>query len=356
MDFIVRLPVSPSGNDAILVTVDRFTKMAHFTPTRTTIDAPEVAQVFLRDICRLHGLPSDIVSDRDKIFTSGFWRHFLALIDVKSNMSTAFHPQTDGQTERVNQVLEQYLRIFCNYQQDNWQELLPLAELAYNNSVHTSTKKTPFLANYGYNITLPVTIVPRPGDSSNPAAEDLAKSLRDIHKQLALDLADASATQARFYDRKVKEAPPYKVGDRVWLLRRNVKTARPSDKLDHKRLGPFPITAKIGKAAFRLQLPPSMKIHPVFHVALLEPFRPNDIPGRVQDPPPPVIVDDHEEFEVETILDSRTRYGRLQYYVHWKDWPISDRSWQPRENLGNSQDLVDDFHRKYPSKPRPRTS
>ena len=138
MDFIVGLPRSPSGNDAIFVVVDRFTKMAHFIATRTTIDSPDVARLFIDTVYRLHGLPTDIVSDRDKVFTSHFWRHFLALLGVKPNLSTAFHPQTDGQTERVNQVLEQYLRGFCNYQQDNWQQLLPHAEFAYNNSVHAS--------------------------------------------------------------------------------------------------------------------------------------------------------------------------------------------------------------------------
>jgi hypothetical protein len=354
MDFIVSLPPSPSGNDAILVTVDRFTKMAHFSATKTTADATDVARLFLQDVYRLHGLPVDIVSDRDKIFTSNFWRHLLALLGVEPNLSTAFHPQTDGQTERVNQVLEQYLRIFCNYQQDNWQELLPLAEFAYNNSVHASTSKTPFLANYGCCPNSVTTVTPRALSSANPAADDLIKSLHAVHKQLALDLAEASATQARFYDRKVKEAPPFKVGDQVWLLRRNIKTARPSDKLDHKRLGPYPITDKIGKAAFRLQLPASMRIHPVFHVSLLEPVRPNDIPGRIQDPPPPVVVDDHEEFEVEEILDSRVRYGKLQYFVHWKDWPISSRTWEPQEHLANAPDLVNAFHRTYPSKPHPR--
>jgi hypothetical protein len=140
----------------------------------------------------------------------------------------------------------------------------------------------------------------------------------------------------------------------VWLLRRNIKTARPSDKLDHKRLGPFPITDKVGRAAFRLQLPASMRIHPVFHVSLLEPVHLNDIPGRVQDPAPPVVVDDHEEFEVEEVLDSRVRYGKLQYLVHWKDWPISSRTWEPQANLANAPDLVDKFHRAYPDKPHPR--
>ena len=353
MDFIVALPLSSSGNDTILVTVDRFTKMAHFSPTKTTAEAPDIAHLFLKDVYRLHGLPSDIVSDRDKLFNSTFWRHFLTLLDVKPNMSTAFHPQTDGQTERVNQVLEQYLRIFCNYQQDDWQEHLPLAEFAYNNAAHASTGKTPFVANYGQHPTTPATTpLAAPESSSNPAAERLVKSLRSLHAELARNLADAYQTHARYYDRKVKEAPPLEEGDQVWLLRRNIKTTRPSDKLDYKRLGPFRIKSKIGQAAFHLQLPPSMRIHPVFHVSLLEPFKQNDIPGRVQDPSPPVIVDDYEEYEVEEILDSRIRYGKLQYFVHWKDWPVSSRTWEPVKNLVNAPDLVEDFHRAYPTKPR----
>jgi transposase InsO family protein len=355
MDFIIALPPSPSENDTILVVVDRFTKMAHFIATKITAEAPDLARLFLNHIYSLHGLPTDIVSDRDKLFTSSFWRHLLALLAIRPNMSTAFHPQTDGQTERVNQVLEQYLRAFCNYQQDNWQELLPRAEFAYNNSVHASTGHSPFFANYGYHPVIPSTAVLPALDSSNPAAEGLVRSLGDLHQQLTRTLADATATQARFYNRKVKEAPQFDVGDQVWLLRRNVATTRPSDKLDYKRLGPFAITAKIGKAAFRLQLPPSMKIHPVFHVGLLEPFHANDISGRVQDPPPPVTIDGHEEFEVETVLDSRIRRRKLQYLVHWKDWPISSRTWEPPEYLANAQELINAFHRAYPRKPRPRS-
>jgi transposase InsO family protein len=354
MDFIVGLPPSPSGHDAILVTVDRFTKMAHFSATKTTANAADVARLFLQDVYRLHGLPTDIVSDRDKIFRSTFWQHLLALLGVKPNMSTAFHPQTDGQTERVNQSLEQYLRVFCTYQQDNWQELLPSAEFAYNNAVHASTGKSPFLANYGYHPNSASTFVPRTPRSDNPAAEDMIKTLRDLHKQLALDLAEARDTQARFYNRKVKKAPPqFKEGKRVWLLRRNIKTTRPSDKLDYKRLGPFTIQKRIGRAAFRLKLPATMRIHPVFHVSLLEPVRANDIPGRVQEPSPPVIVEDHEEYEVEEVLDSRVRRGKLKYLVHWKNYPISDRTWEPPENLANAPDAVAKFHRAYPDKPHP---
>jgi len=353
MDFIVGLPPSSAGNDSIFVVVDRFTKMAHFVAIKTTVDSADVARLFLNHIHRLHGLPADIVSDRDKVFTSRFWRHFLGLLGVKPNLSTAFHPQTDGQTERVNQVLEQYLRAFCDYQQGNWEELLPHAEFAYNNSIHASTGKTPFFANYGHHPNSPSSVASHTLSTSNPTADELVDSIRDLQQQLTHVLTDAAATQARFYDRKVKEAPQFKVGDQVWLLRRNIATTRPSDKLDYKRLGPFPITAQVGKAAFRLQLPASMKVHPVFHVALLEPYLPSDIPGRVQAPSPPIIVDGHEEYEVEVILDSRVRHGQLQYLIHWKGWPISARTWEFSTDLANAPLLVDAFHRANPYRPCP---
>jgi len=357
MDFIVRLPPSTLGYDAILVVVDRFTKMARFIATSSAVDSHDVAQLFVEHVYRAHGLPADIVSDRDKVFTSRFWRHFLALCNIQPNLSTAFHPQTDGQTERVNQVLEQYLRAFCDYQQDNWQSLLPHAEFAYNNAAHASTGKTPFFANYGYHPTGPSTasppaLTPTP-DSSSPAADRLVDVLRDLHGQLTLSLAAAAETHARFYNRKVKAAPQLKADDQVWLLRHNIATTRPSSKLDYKRLGPFRVVERIGKAAYRLELPADWRIHPVFHVALLEPYRASDIPGRVQDPLPAVDVDGQEEFEVETVLDSRLRHGQLQYFVHWKDWPISSRTWEPAANLANAPGPVDAFHRAYPHKPRP---
>jgi hypothetical protein len=123
--------------------------MAHFCPTTTKVTAEDTAQLYLQYVFKHHGLPDDIVSDRGTQFTSRFTARLLDLCKIHSNKSTVFHPQSDGQTERVNQVLEQYLRIFCDYQQDNWHELLPLAEFAYNNAKHASTQVSPFFANYG---------------------------------------------------------------------------------------------------------------------------------------------------------------------------------------------------------------
>ena len=149
MDFIVKLPPS-KGFDTIYVCVDRLTKMSHFIATNSSMSAEDTAHLYLQNVVKLHGLPDDIVSDRGTQFTSKFSRRLLKLCEIHSNLSTAYHPQSDGQTERVNQVLEQYLHIFCDYQQDNWADLLPLAEFAHNNTKHTSTQVSPFYANYGY--------------------------------------------------------------------------------------------------------------------------------------------------------------------------------------------------------------
>src|SRR6185436_16768979 len=133
MDFIVQLPLTKKKHDAIIVFVDRLTKRAYFQPLTTTATAPEVAFIFFNTIFRYHGLPKTIISDRDAKFTSKFWKALFKHLDTRLAMSTAFHPQTDGQTERMNQTLEQMLRIYTNYKQDNWNDLLPAAEFAYNN-------------------------------------------------------------------------------------------------------------------------------------------------------------------------------------------------------------------------------
>jgi len=148
MDFIVGLPKS-DGYTKIWVIVDRFSKMAHFIPLRTEEHIKELALTLVKEIWRLHGLPESIVSDRDTRFTSKFWTSLIQLLQVKLNLSTAFHPESDGQTERVNQTLEQYLISYCSYPQDDWVSLLPFAEHAYNTSMSESTKASPFEINYG---------------------------------------------------------------------------------------------------------------------------------------------------------------------------------------------------------------
>ena len=182
---------------------------------------------------------------------------------------------------------------------------------------------------------------------------DRIKAFQDLYSKMKDNIKTALERHARHFDTKVLPQPDFQTGDEVWLDARNIRTNRPTQKLDYKRLGPFPILEKVGTRSFRLQLPKTMKIHPVFHVDLLEKFRPDPIPGRTPRPLPPVIVDGEEEFVVESILDSRLFKGKLQYFVHWKDYPVSDRTWEPAQNVANAPDLVTQFHIHHPQKPGP---
>ena len=349
MDFIEGLP-NADGFDCILVIVCRLTKAALFIETHATDDTHTLARLFLKHVFSKHGVPHDIISDRGKLFVSKFWSSLCELLGIKANLSTAYHPETDGQTERVNQILEQYLRLYINYQQDDWIHLLPLAEFAYNNTPHSATQVSPFFANKGYHPQLEIGV----NNVSSYAAQQYAEDLSSLHQYLreqiriAVDQYTSAAASRRM------PAPKFKVGSQVWLNGRNIKTKRPSKKLNHRFIGPCKIIAKISSHTYRLQLPDSLKsLHPVFHVNLLEPVRNNTIPGQRQSPPPPVEIDNEIEYEVSAILDSRKRYNRIQYLVEWAGYEGTPdhRTWEPAENIAHAIEFVNDFHQRYPHKP-----
>jgi len=186
MDFIEGLPLS-DGHDMILVVVCCLTKMALFIPTFCDIDAADLARIFLSQVFAKHGTPTDIISDWGKHFISRFWWSLCQLLDINANLSTTYHPETDGQTEWVNQILEQYLWVYVNYQQDDWVNLLPLADFAYNNTLHSATMVTPFFANKGFHPKLEVSLEP----VVSVAAHQVATDLKELHLYLRDQIARA---------------------------------------------------------------------------------------------------------------------------------------------------------------------
>jgi hypothetical protein len=279
-----------------------------------TVTGKQTAELFMKEVFRLHGSPRSIVSDRGPQFISAYWKRFSELLNTNINLSSAFHPQTDGSTEVVNQVIEHYLWIYCNYQQSDWVSHLPLAEFTYNNSTNSTTSMTPFFANTGHHPLFDISLIREP---VVPSAETRVLLLKTIRDDLIANLHEAQQSYTYHVNTRRLPAPPLHIGDKVFLDRCYIKTTRPSTKLDHKKLGPFKISEIINPVAFRLALPSTMHIHNVFHVSLLEPQTQDIISAFTQPPPPPVIVDGAEEFEVEAVLDSRLHRGHLQYLVHW---------------------------------------
>jgi hypothetical protein len=315
---------------------------------RKTIDAPELAEVLLRCWVKDYGLPDSIVSDRGSVFTAKFWSSLCYILKIKRRLSTAFHPQTDGQTERQNQILEQYLRVYVNHHQDDWANLLPLAEFSYNNSFHAYLKASLFYALMGINPTFDPCLEPRPEDA--PAAMTRANELQELRNELAINLDVARASQAKYYDQH-RKPKAYNAGDLVWINARNIRTIRPSRKLDFKQMGPYKVIEAVGSAAYRLALPPSLKaLHQVFPVSLLEPYTPPATGVKV--PPPPVEIEAQEKHQVEPILDAKRIRGTPYYLVRWSGYGPQDDSWEPASHLGNAPDVVDAFHKEHPHKPR----
>src|SRR5882724_10415231 len=191
MDFIEGLPLS-DRHDTILVVVCRLTKMALLIPTSCDIDTEDLAHIFLLQVFAKHGTPTDIVSDWGKHFISRFWRSLCQLLGIKANLSTAYHPETNGQTKQVNQILEQYLWVYINYQQDGWVNLLPLAEFTYNNTSHSATMVTPFFANKCFHPKLEVSLEPVVSDTAHQVATDL--------KELHLYLRDQVSCAIKQYE------------------------------------------------------------------------------------------------------------------------------------------------------------
>ena len=337
-------------------------------PDQESMGAEELAMAFITRVYCLHGCPETIVSDRGTQFISELWRAISDRLDVKLTPSSAHHPQTDGQTERLNATLETYLRGFMNFAQDDWVDWLPVAEFASNNAMNETTGCSPFFANYGFNPR--IGIEPRkpcPPDRTPAQKKEFlkAQNIADRFEQLLTQLRALSESAAARYEQNANahrtDAPVYREGDMVWLDTRHLRTNRPMKKGDDKWAGPFKIS-KAYKRACALELPGTIKVFPVFHTSLLRPHSGGGLPGQDRlneaesrhlrgrilertdgnDAP-------EERWEFEDLLDSHNEAG-LQYLVKWKHHPPS---WQPAADLRGQDDALWKYHEANPGKPGP---
>jgi transposase InsO family protein len=326
LDFITKLPES-EGSDSILTVVDHdCTKAAIFIPCREEITAEETAGLYVRHVFTRYGLPSRIISDRDPRFASKFTRELCRILGISQNISTAYHPRTDGQSEAKNKWVEQHLQFYVNHYQKNWTYYLPMAEFTHNTWASETTRESPFTLLMGY----------------NPCADWIDRlspipqvALRIQQFKEARERAQQSMIKAQKSWVKHKDTPKFQSGNLVWLEGKNLQTVQPTAKLVPKRHGPFKITQVMSAVNYRLELPTQWSIHPVFHIDLLTPYHETTIHGANYQRPPPDLVEGEEEYEVETVLASR-RFGRgkkLQYLVKWKGYPDSDNQWINKEDV-----------------------
>jgi len=368
MDLITALPRSASGHDAIVVFVCKLTRAVHYTPCLTAISAPQLAELFLRTVVRAHSLPSVILSDRDPRFTASFWRSLWAQLGTTLHMSTAYHPQTDGQTENSNKTLENVLRSVVDFKQTNWDTALAAAELAVNSSKNATTGYSPFFLCHGFEPRLPLDTALAQLEHPSSVPVNAAASAARTRWCTALATAQENIRRAQLrqahYANQSRRAASFAVGDRVLLSSANLRLmgdAQRARKLTSRFIGPFTITHRVGLNAYTLALPPSLRIHPTVNVSQLRQYHDGTaaFPHRAapQARPAPESLDQHgvASFVIERVLDKRPGRGRRSDYflVKWEGYPVEESTWEPATHLADAQEAIAEFEA---APPLPRRS
>lgn len=345
MDFITHLPAS-HGYTVVLVIVDRFSKGMHLGALPAHFLAYKVVTLFLDLVCKHHGFPRNIVSDRDPVFLSSFWRELFRLHGTLLRMSMAYHPQTDGQTEIMNRVLEQYLCSFVHSQPANWFRYLALAEWSYNTSLHTNSGFTPFEVIYGK----PPPALPHylPGNTTNEAVDTMITSRQEIHTKLWQRLLKAQAAMKLHADSK-REDVSFTIGQWVYVnLRPHRQRSVAGDthsKLSKRFFGPFQIVDRIGQVAYRLRLPDTARIHPAFRCSLLRTHH-GRLPSSLDTWPLQVV--DHKPIPrplcfLDSKMDDSTSPPTRLVLTQWQGQPPEDTTWESWPELRDSYLLEDNM-------------
>jgi hypothetical protein len=287
--------------DELLVVVDTFSKQTVLIPTRKTATTEEIFHLLWERIFSVFGVPDTILSDRDRIFKTEKWQELMKQIGARQLLATAYHQRTDGQTERKIQELRAYYRHYLEYEQKNWIELTPITQYALNDAISSTTGATPNFITFGTERILGKDV--RKEEEGVPHHE----RMKVIHDEVRKDIDWAKISMKKYYDQRRVEAPSLKKGDRVYIRRRtsgeksfNIKTGRGSQKLDEVKIGPYCVSEELPHDNYRIALPPRMRIHPVFHISLLD---------KTKNPISTLRTDVEDEFEVERILDKRRRNG-----------------------------------------------
>jgi hypothetical protein len=339
MDFVVGLPRAPSGQDAIWVIVDRLTKSAHFIPYKINDSMQKMAELYIREIVRLHGVPNSIVSDRDPRFTSKFWGRLQDAMGTRLNFSTAYHPQTDGQSERTIRILEDMLRLCVLDFKGNWINFLPLVEFAYNNSFQATIGMAPYEALYGRKCRSPL-YWDEVGEKQLLGPE-IVQDTKDKIALIRKRMLTAQSRQKSYADQHRRKLE-FKVGDQVFLKVSPMKGMfrfGKKGKLSPRYVGPFEVNEIVGPVAYRVALPPELAgVHDVFHVSTLRKHIPDPLqvvnfkPLRVQENLT------YEEMPIQ-IMDRKEKQLRTKTIplvkVLWRNHGVEEASWELEQEMRN---------------------